>query len=104
MEFKNLLLETINGVTKLTVNRPESLNSLNSEVLAELEGAFCELDADPQVKVVVLTGVGEKAFVAGADIKEMSTMSAVEGRDFALKGQRVMLAIEKMKKPVIAAV
>lgn len=104
MEFKNLLLETTNGVAKLTVNRPESLNALNSEVLGELEAAFVQLDADTAVKVVVLTGAGEKAFVAGADIKEMAGMSSVEGHQFALKGQRTMLAIEKMKKPVIAAV
>src|SRR5690348_622483 len=77
MSFKNLLLETTDGVAKLTVNRPESLNALNSEVLGELEAAFSQLDADAAVKVVVLTGSGEKAFVAGADIKEMATMSSI---------------------------
>jgi enoyl-CoA hydratase len=104
MEFKNLLLETVDGITTLTINRRETLNSLNSAVLAELECALYELDLDAAVKVVVITGAGEKAFVAGADIKEMSEMSSFEGHAFGRAGQRVMLFIEKMKKPVIAAV
>ncbi len=104
MEFKNLLIETADGVATLTVNRAQSLNALNSEVLGELECALYELNMDDGVKVVVLTGAGEKAFVAGADIKEMAEMSSFEGHAFALKGQRVMLLMEKMKKPVIAAV
>jgi enoyl-CoA hydratase len=104
MEFSDLLIETSEGVAILTINRPKSLNALDSALLGELECAVCELDNDPAVKVVVLTGAGEKAFVAGADIKEMAAMNAFEGHAFALKGQRVMLAIEKMKKPVIAAV
>jgi enoyl-CoA hydratase len=104
MEFKDLLIETTGGIATLTVNRPQSLNSLTSEVLGELEYALYQLELDAAVKVVVLTGAGEKAFVAGADIKEMAEMSSYEGHHFALKGQRVMLAIEKMKKPVIAAV
>jgi len=104
MDFKNLLLETTNGVAQLTVNRPQSLNALNSELLAELECAFYQLEHDPDVKVAILTGAGEKAFVAGADIKEMAEMSSLDAHQFALKGQRALLAIEKMKKPVIAAV
>jgi enoyl-CoA hydratase len=104
MEMKNLLLETTNGVAKLTVNRPQSLNALNTELLGELECAFYQLERDPEAKVVVLTGAGEKAFVAGADIKEMATMSPPQAHQFALMGQRVLLALEKMKKPVIAAV
>jgi len=88
----------------LTINSPKTLNALNSAVLSELECALYELDMDQEVKVVVLTGAGEKAFVAGADIKEMSQMNAFEGHQFGLKGQRVMLFIEKMTKPVIAAV
>lgn len=104
MEFKNLLVETTDGVTLLTINSPRTMNALNSEVLGELECALFELNLDDAVKVVVLTGAGEKAFVAGADIGEMSTMSSVEAHRFAQKGQRVMLLIEKMRKPVIAAV
>ena len=79
MEFKNLLIETVDNVATLTVNRPQSLNALNSEVLEELECALYELNLDAGVKAVVLTGAGEKAFVAGADIKEMAEMNAFEG-------------------------
>jgi enoyl-CoA hydratase len=104
MEFKNLLIEATDGVAVLTVNRPQNLNALNSELLGELAGALHELALDASVKVVVLTGAGEKAFVAGADIKEMAGMNPFEGQAFALKGQRVMLAMEQMRKPVIAAV
>ncbi len=104
MEFKNLLLETTDGITVLTVNRPQVLNSLNSEVVQELECALYELDLDASVKAVVLTGAGEKAFVAGADIKEMAAISSFEAHDFARKGQRLMLLMRRMRKPVIAAV
>ncbi|HBG07180.1 MAG: enoyl-CoA hydratase [Geobacteraceae bacterium GWC2_58_44] len=104
MEFNSLLLETTGGVAKLTVNRPQSLNALNGELLSELECAFYQLEQDATVKVIVITGAGEKAFVAGADIREMASMDSFQGHRFALKGQRVMLALQKMKKPVIAAV
>lgn len=104
MEFKNLLIETAAGVATLTVNRPESLNALNSELLTELAAALYQLEYDQAVKAVVLTGAGEKAFVAGADIREMAAMNSFEAHQFALKGQHVMLAMEKMKTPVIAAV
>lgn len=104
MEFKNLLIETTDGVTTLTINSPRTMNALNSEVIQELECAFYELNLDDSVKAIVLTGAGDKAFVAGADIKEMSTMSSCQGHQFAIKGQRLMMLIKKMKKPVIAAV
>jgi enoyl-CoA hydratase len=104
MEFKNLLIENSNGVVVLTINRPQVLNSLNSEVLTELGCALYQLEYDPAAKVIILTGAGEKAFVAGADIKEMAGMNAYEGHQFGRKGQHVMLAMEKMKTPVIAAV
>ncbi|MBI5484937.1 MAG: enoyl-CoA hydratase/isomerase family protein [Deltaproteobacteria bacterium] len=104
MDFKYIQLETSEGVTTLTINRRETMNSLNSAVLAELECALYELDLDDSVKAIIITGAGEKAFVAGADIKEMSEMSSFEGHSFGRTGQRVMLFIEKMKKPVIAAV
>jgi enoyl-CoA hydratase len=104
MEFKDLLVETVDGVATLTVNRPQSLNALNSEVLGELECALYDLNLDDSIRVVVLTGSGEKAFVAGADIKEMAKMNSFEGHAFALKGQRVMMLMEKMRKPVIGAV
>lgn len=104
MEFNNLLIETTDGITTLTINRPKVLNALNSDVVRELECALFELDLDAAVRAVVLTGAGEKAFVAGADIKEMSAMSAFEAHDFARGGQRLMLLINRMHKPVIAAV
>lgn len=104
MKFNNLLIEKCDGITTLTINRPQVLNSLNSEVVGELECALYELDRDAAVRSVVLTGAGEKAFVAGADIKEMSEMSAFEAHDFARRGQRLMLLINRMHKPVIAAV
>ena len=104
MEFKNLLVETNAGITTLTINRPKALNSLTGEVVQELECALYELDLDASVKAVVITGAGEKAFVAGADIKEMAEISAFDAHDFASKGQRLMLLMGKMRKPVIAAV
>ncbi|MEI7815754.1 MAG: enoyl-CoA hydratase-related protein [Desulfuromonadales bacterium] len=104
MEYKNLLIETTGGITILTINRPQVLNALNSDVVMELECALFGLDMDESVKAVILTGAGEKAFVAGADIKEMSEISSFVAHEFARKGQRLMLLINKMRKPVIAAV
>jgi enoyl-CoA hydratase len=104
MEFKNLLVETTDSIATLTINSPRTFNTLNSAVLRELECALYELNLDVAVKAVVLTGAGEKAFVAGADIKEMTAMTSYEGHQFGLLGQRVMMLIEKMTKPVIAAV
>lgn len=104
MEFQYLLVQSAEGVATVTINSPKTLNALNSTILAELELAFQALDADPEVRVVMLTGAGDKAFVAGADIKEMSAMDPYRAHRFAVRGQRVMMAIEKMQKPVIAAV
>ncbi|QWV92127.1 enoyl-CoA hydratase/isomerase family protein [Geomonas oryzisoli] len=104
MENQNILCDIAEGVATVTVNRPASLNALNSQVLGELECTLYKLEQDNAVRVVILTGAGEKAFVAGADIKEMAEMTSFEGHRFALQGQRVMLFIEKMSKPVIAAV
>ncbi len=104
MEYSKLRIDTIDGVALVTINSPRTMNALNSEVLAELYDAFTELDADSSVRAIVLTGAGEKAFVAGADIKEMSAMSSLEGHRFGKAGQRVMLLLEKITKPVIAAV
>lgn len=104
MNYQTLLLETADGVATLTINRPQVLNALNGAVVRELECAFYELERDPAVKVVILTGAGEKAFVAGADIKEMATLDSCQGLAFARQGQQVLLALEKMSKPVIAVV
>ena len=99
-----LLTEDRGGIRTLTINRPDKLNALNSETLDALHQAFDAAAADDAVRVVVLTGAGGKAFVAGADISEMNGLTAVEGRDFSLRGQRMMRRVEKMPKPVIAAV
>ncbi len=92
------------AIRRITVNRPDKLNALNAATLDALLAAFEAAAGDPAVRVVVLTGAGPKAFVAGADIAEMSALSAVEGRDFSLRGQRLMRRIETLPKPVIAMV
>lgn len=104
MEGKNILCGIKEGIATVTVNRPQSLNALNSEVLNELECVLYGLEQDKTVQVVILTGAGEKAFVAGADIKEMADMNSYQGHQFAIQGQRLMLFMEKMSKPVVAAV
>ncbi len=92
------------AVRTVTVNRPDKLNALNRATLEALDTAFAEAAADPAVRVVVLTGAGPKAFVAGADIAEMNGLSAVQGRDFSLLGQGLMRRIERMPKPVIGKI
>ena len=92
------------AIRRITVNRPDKLNALDAATLDTLFAAFEAAAGDPAVRVVVLTGAGPKAFVAGADIAEMSALSAVEGRDFSLRGQRLMRRIETLPKPVIAMV
>jgi len=92
------------AIRTVTVQRPDKLNALNAATLQALADAFRDAAADPEVRVVVLTGAGPKAFVAGADIAEMNTLSAVQGRDFSLLGQALMRQIERMPQPVIARV
>ncbi|MFD0737803.1 enoyl-CoA hydratase/isomerase family protein [Lysobacter koreensis] len=92
------------AVRVITVNRPDKLNALNAATLDALHEAFDAAAAAPSVRVVVLTGAGAKAFVAGADIAEMNGLTPVQGRDFSLRGQRMMRRVEKMPKPVIAMV
>ena len=92
------------GIRRLTINRPEKLNALNSATLDALLVAFEAAVADSSVRVIVLTGAGPKAFVAGADIAEMTGLRPTDGRDFSLRGQRLMRRIETLPKPVIAMV
>ena len=99
-----LSIDTLDGIRTIAINRPDKLNALNSATLDALHAAFDDAAEDADVRVVVLTGSGEKAFVAGADISEMNGLSPVEGRDFSLRGQRMMRRVEKMPKPVIAAI
>lgn len=91
-------------IRRIAIDRPERLNALNAGTLDALHAAFDAAAADPVVRVVVLTGSGPKAFVAGADIAEMSFLSPAEGRDFSLRGTRMMRRVEKMPKPVIAMI
>jgi enoyl-CoA hydratase len=88
----------------VTINRPQVLNALDDTTLRELTDAFIALERDPAVRCVILTGAGPKAFVAGADIAEMNALTPVQGRDFSLRGQRMMRRVERMPKPVIAMV
>ncbi len=92
------------AVRLITVNRPDKLNALNAETLDALLAAFEAFEAAPEVRCVVLTGAGSKAFVAGADISQMNTLTPVQGRDFSLRGQKLMRRIEKMPKPVIGMI
>lgn len=99
-----LLVEDRGAVRIVRVNRPDKLNALNSDTLDALHAAFREAAADDAVRAIVLTGSGAKAFVAGADIAEMNALTPVQGRDFSLRGTRMMRFVETMPKPVIAMV
>lgn len=103
-DYSSLVISVEGGIGLVTINRPKALNALNSTVLNELAIAFDELADNTDVKVVILTGAGEKAFVAGADITEMKDMNTAQGKAFAEKGQGVFLKIQQFVKPVIAAV
>ena len=104
MDFQNLLVEDSDGVRTLTLNRPDKLNALDRRTLDELHAAFEAAGLEPAVRVVVLTGAGPKAFVAGADIAEMNGLTPLQARDFSRHGQALMTRIERLGKPVIAMV
>lgn len=105
MKYENLLINTEAQVAFITINRPTKLNALNKATIDELHNAFKNLEQDKKVKVVILTGSGEKAFVAGADISEFANFSEKEGEKLAAKGQkRLFDFIENLSTPVIAAV
>lgn len=103
MDYKFLKLENNENILTLTINREKSLNALNSEVINELDKCFTEIELSTDIEVVVITGAG-KAFVAGADISEMSTLNPAEASEFAKRGMDVFLKLEKLKIPVIAAI
>ena len=103
-DFKNLLVENAGGIAVVTIQRPTALNALNLATLSELDTAFAALANDKSIRVVIVTGGGAKAFVAGADITEMQAMSPAQARAFAKFGQHVFACLEALPQPVIAAV
>lgn len=104
MQLENLLFSEDGAVATVTVNRPKALNALNRDTLEELLGCFQQLAEKDSIRVVIITGSGEKAFVAGADIAFMENLDALAARRFALLGQKVLNTIENLPQPVIAAV
>ena len=104
MPYKNLLVEIENGMAIVTLSRPKEMNTLNEQTLLELQSVFIGFADNHAVQVIIVTGSGEKAFVAGADIAAMQPLSALEARQFAKLGHQVMRHIEACPKPVIAAV
>jgi enoyl-CoA hydratase len=104
MAYENILREDRDGIAFVTVNRPDKLNALNNATIGELQHCFEALGADEKCKAVILTGAGEKAFVAGADIGELATQTPLQARPLALRGQKLMNTVESCPKPVVAAV
>src|SRR3989442_1134769 len=104
MTYQTLLCDKRDGISTVTVNRPEKLNALNRTVLEELNDCFLTLQSDREVRAVILTGAGEKAFVAGADINELAVQTPLEGKEKSVRGQNILDLIENLAKPVIAAV
>ena len=104
MAFENLLYEKRNGIAYVAVNRPEKLNALNRKTMDELHDCFQGIERDDEVRVVILTGAGEKAFVGGADLNELAVQTPVEGKELSVRGQKILDLIEHLGKPVIAAV
>ena len=104
MDFKNILLTLEEGICFLTINRPDKLNALNKQTVEEISNLFPELQENDDVKVIIVTGSGERAFVAGADIGEINKLDMISAKEFADKGQAAFNLIENSDKPVIAAV
>ena len=104
MTFSNIVAEKKNSIAYVTVNRPKVLNALNMATMEELRAAFHEIKNDASVRVVIFTGAGEKAFIAGADIRELAKHDAVSGKEYTHRGQSVLNLIENLGKPVIACI
>ena len=104
MRYENIRVEKQGGIATVVLDRPKVLNALNAATFSELDAAFGELAGDGEVRVVLLTGAGERAFAAGADIRELDALGPEEGKAFALRGQAVFRKIETLQKPVIACV
>lgn len=103
MEFKYTIYEKSEGIATITLNRPEALNAFSKEVIEEVLTAIEDIKADETIRVVVLTGAGEKAFSAGADIKAMKGINALKARELSLMGEKLCVSLENLEKPVIAA-
>lgn len=104
MNYENLLTEIKGGIQYVTINRPNQLNALNKAVFSDIEKMLKEASANSDVKSIIITGSGEKAFAAGADIKEFAHFNVEQGKELAANGQRIFKIIETFSKPVIAAV
>ncbi len=104
MEYDNIKITRDDGIGWITINRPDKLNALNQKTIRELNAAFVGIEKDNTIRVVILTGAGDKAFVAGADIKELSELDEKQGREYVMEGQELTKMIENSNKPVIAAI
>lgn len=104
MSYENILVERSGAVARIVLNRPKVLNALNRALFVDLDAALDELGDNTEVRAIVLTGAGEKAFAAGADILELAQVSAVEGQQLAANGQRIFNKLENLGKPVLAAI
>jgi len=104
VDYRNILTRKAGGIGWIIVNRPDKLNALNIETVLELRSGFMGYVADPEVRVIILTGAGEKAFIAGADIGEFVGMDEAKAEEYARRGQDLTALIENSRKPVIAAI
>jgi enoyl-CoA hydratase len=104
MGYTNILFDVDNNIATITFNRPKALNALNADLLDELNDALGKIDGDEEIRVLILTGAGEKSFVAGADITELATFNTLQAKVFAEKGQSVIGRLQGLSIPVIAAV
>jgi enoyl-CoA hydratase len=104
MNYENILLEKKNSIAYVTLNRPKVLNALNMATMEELRAAFTDIKNDSSIRVAIMTGSGEKAFIAGADIGELAKNDAVSAKEYTHKGQSVLDLIENLGKPVIACI
>ena len=104
MNYQNILFEIKNHTGLVTINRPDKLNALNNQTINEIEDVINSIKSNPNIFIVVITGSGEKAFVAGADIAELNDLEVISAKEFSEKGNRVFRTIETLDKPVIAAV
>ena len=104
MNYENILFENKNHIGIVTINRPDKLNALNKKTISELDQVFDKIKVDSEIHIIIITGTGEKAFVAGADIGELNKLDVISAKEFSEKGNMVFRKIETLEKPVIAAV